>query len=139
MAARDHLIAVEAPAAIAARPSRRDGPRAVPVIPSADSAAAAAEAALAAETSVASAAAAAGAVSAEAAASAAAAAVASVEAAAAVLADAAVAALAVGAEKFQSHLTGQKARRFEPTCFFCLRELTKKRRSKAFFAPAWCR
>ena len=65
--------------------------------------------------------------------------VASVEAAVAVLAEAAVAALAVGAEKFQSHLTGQKARRFEPTCFFCLRELTKKRRSKAFFAPAWCR
>lgn len=70
--------------------------------------------------------------------SAAAEAVASVEAAVAVLAEAAVAALAVGAEKFQSHLTGQKARRFEPTCFFCLRELTKKRRSKAFFAPA-CR
>ena len=61
-----------------------------------------------------------------------------VEAAAAVLAEAAVAALAVGAEKLQSHLTGQKARRFEPTCFFCLREI-KKRRSKAFFAPAWCR
>ena len=73
-------------------------------------------------------------------------AVASVEAAAAVLAEAAVealaeaavAVLAVGAEKLQSHLTGQKARRFEPTCFFCLREI-KKRRSKAFFAPAWCR
>ena len=71
---------------------------------------------------------------------------ASVEAAAAVLAEAAVealaeaavAVLAVGAEKLQSHLTGQKARRFEPTCFFCLREI-KKRRSKAFFAPAWCR
>ena len=62
-----------------------------------------------------------------------------VEAAAAVLAEAAVAALAVGAEKLQSHLTGQKVRRFEPTCFFCLRELPKKRRSKAFFAPAWCR
>ena len=79
--------------------------------------------------------------------SAAAEAVASVEAAAAVLAEAAVAeasaeaaaaALAVGAEKLQGHLTGQKARRIEPTCFFCLREI-KKRRSKAFFAPAWCR
>ena len=61
------------------------------------------------------------------------------EAAAAVLAEAAAAALAVGAEKLQSHLTGQKARRFEPTCFFCLREFTKKRRSKVIFAPAWCR
>ena len=84
------------------RPSSRDGPRAVPVIPSADSAAAAAEAALAAETSVASAAAAAGAVSAEAAASAAlaaAAAVASVEVAAADLAVVAEAASAEDAEK----------------------------------------
>ena len=99
---RDRLIAAAAPAVIAARPSSRDGPRAVPVIPSADSAAAAAEAALAAETSVASAAAAAGAVSAEAAASAAlaaAAAVASVEVAAADLAVAAEAASAEDAEK----------------------------------------
>ena len=123
MAARDHLIAVEAPAAIAARPSRRDGHRARAVRLEALAAQAAAEA-LAAAVSVVSAAAEA---------------VASVEAAAAVLAEAAVAALAVGAEKLQNHLTGQKARRFEPTCFFCLRELTKKRRSKAFFAPAWCR
>ena len=100
--ALDRRAAAAPPAATAARPSRRDGPRAVPVIPSADSAAAAAEAALAAETSVASAAAAAGAVSAEAAASAAlaaAAAVASVEVAAAALAVAAEAASAEDAEK----------------------------------------
>ncbi len=98
----DRRAAAAPPAATAARPSSRDGPRAVPVIPSADSAAAAAEAALAAETSVASAAAAAGAVSAEAAASAAlaaAAAVASVEVAAADLAVAAEAASAEDAEK----------------------------------------
>ena len=63
-------MAAALPVVIAARPSSRDGPRAVPVIPSADSAAAAAEAALATETSEASAAAAAGAVSAEAEASA---------------------------------------------------------------------
>lgn len=97
-----HRAAAAPPAATAARPSSRDGPRAVPVIPSADSAAAAAEAALAAETSVASAAAAAGAVSAEAAASAAlaaAAAVASVEVAAADLAVVAEAASAEDAEK----------------------------------------
>ena len=90
-------------------PSSRDGPRAVPVIPSADSAAAAAAAALAAETSAdlaaaaaaadSAVAAAAGAVSAEAAASAAAAAVASVEVAAADLAVAAEAASAEDAEK----------------------------------------
>ena len=123
MAARDRLIAAAAPAAIAARPSRRDDPRARAVRLEALAAQAAAEA-LAAAVSVVSAAAAAAAL---------------VEAAAAVLAEAAVAALAVGAEKLQSHLTGQQARRFEPTCFFCLRELTKKRRSKAFFAPAWCR
>ena len=101
-AALDRRAAAAPPAVIAARPSSRDGPRAVPVIPSADSAAAAAEAALAAETSVASAAAAAGAVSAEAAASAAlaaAAAVASVEVAAADLAVAAEAASAEDAEK----------------------------------------
>ena len=35
---------------------------------------------------------------------------------------------------FRVILQDKKARRFEPTCFFCLRELTKKRRSKAFFA-----
>ena len=87
----DRRAAAAPPAATAARPSSRDGPRAVPVIPSADSAAAAAEAALAAETSVASAAAAAGAVSA--------AAVASVEVAAADLAVAAEAASAEDAEK----------------------------------------
>ena len=84
------------------RPTSRDGPRAVPVIPSADSAAAAAEAALAAETSVASAAAAAGAVSAEAAASAALAAAAAVDLAEVAAADLAVAAeadLAEDAEK----------------------------------------
>ena len=98
-AALDRRAAAAPPAVIAARPSSRDGPRAVPVIPSADSAAAAAEAALAAETSVASAAAAAGAVSAEAAASAAVAAVASVEVAAADLAVAAEAASAEDAEK----------------------------------------
>ena len=100
---------------------------------------AAAEALAAAVSVVSAAAEAVASVEAAAAALAEAAAVASVEAAVAVLAEAAVAALAVGAEKLQSHLTGQKARRFEPTCFFCLRELTKKRRSKAFFAPAWCR
>ena len=81
------------------RPSSRDGPRAVPVIPSADSAAAAAAAALAAETSADLAAAAAEAVSAEAAASAAVAAVASVEVAAADLAVAAEEASAEDAEK----------------------------------------
>ena len=123
MAARDHPIAAAAPAAIAARPSRRDGHRARAVRLEALAAQAAAEA-LAAAVSVDSAAAAAAAL---------------VEAAAAVLAEAAAAALAVGAEKLQSHLTGQKARRFEPTCFFCLREFTKKRRSKVIFAPAWCR
>lgn len=99
---RPPYIAAAAPAAIAARPSSRDGPRAVPVIPSADSAAAAAEAALAAETSEASAAAAAAADSAVAAASAAlaaAAAVASVEVAAADLAVAEEAASAEDAEK----------------------------------------
>ena len=98
-AALDRRAAAAPPAAIAARPSSRDGPRAVPVIPSADSAAAAAAAALAAETSADLAAAAAGAVSAEAAASAAAAAVASVEVAAADLAVAAEAASAEDAEK----------------------------------------
>ena len=81
------------------RPSSRDGPRAVPVIPLADLAAAAAAAALAAETSVASAAAAVAVASVEAAASAAAAAVASVEVAAADLAVAAEAASAEDAEK----------------------------------------
>lgn len=95
---RDRLIAAAPPAVIAARPSRRDGPRAVPVIPSADSAAAAAEAALAAETSVASAAAAAVAASAEAAASAALAAAAAVDLAEVAAADLAVAAEAASAE-----------------------------------------
>lgn len=95
---RPALIAAAPPAVIAARPSRRDGPRAVPVIPSADSAAAAAEAALAAETSVASAAAAAVAASAEAAASAALAAAAAVDLAEVAAADLAVAAEAASAE-----------------------------------------
>ena len=121
------------------RPSRRDDPRARAVRLEALAAQAAAEALAAAVSVVSAAAEAVASVEAAVAVLAEAAAVASVEAAAAVLAEAAVAALAVGAEKLQSHLTGQKARRFEPTCFFCLRELTKKRRSKAFFAPAWCR
>ena len=81
-----------------ARPSSRDGPRAVLVIPSADSAAAAAEAALAAETSEASAAAAAAVVSAEAAASEALAAAAAVDLAEVAAADLAVAAEAASAE-----------------------------------------
>lgn len=99
----DRRTAAAPPAAIAVRPSHRDGLQAALVIPSvALAAAAAAEAALAAETSADSAAAAAAAVSAEAAASvvlAAAAAVASVEVTAADLAAAAEAASAEDAEK----------------------------------------
>lgn len=112
-AALDRRAAAAPPAVIAARPSSRDGPRAVPVIPSADSAAAAVAAALAAGTSEASAAAAAAVASAVAAASAAlaaAAAVASVEVAAADLAVAAEAASAEDAEKPKPLTQNGKAR-----------------------------